>query len=79
MNISQLFIERPIMTVLVCFSIVLFGDGGVSRAAGGGAAQRRLPHHYGERRLPGASPETMASTVATPLERSSPPSPAFRK
>ena len=25
MNISRLFIERPIMTVLVCFAIVLFG------------------------------------------------------
>ena len=39
------------------------------RAAGVAAAAGGFPDHPGERGLPGASPETMASSVATPLER----------
>ena len=35
--------------------------------------RRSISHHRGVRRLPGASPETMASSVATPLERQSGP------
>ena len=69
MNLSRIFIDRPIMTALVCFAILLFGVVGIPRAARGGAAQRRLPHHPGGCGVPGASPETMASSVATPLER----------
>jgi len=67
-NLSQLFIQRPIMTVLVCFAIVLFGAVAF-RALRCGAAERGLSHHPGQCVPAGASPETMASTVATPLER----------
>ncbi len=42
--------------------------GRLSRAAGQRSAERRFPHPADHRRLPGASPETMASAVATPLE-----------
>ncbi len=70
MNLSQLFIERPIMTVLVCLSIILFGVVGVPRLAGGGVCPAwTIPPSLVAAGLPGASPETMASTVATPLER----------
>src|SRR5205823_10488984 len=43
--------------------------GGLSAAAGGAAAPGRFPDHPGVGAAPGASPETMASSVATPLER----------
>ena len=38
MHISRIFIERPVMTALVMFAILLFGDGGLPLAAGGRAA-----------------------------------------
>src|SRR5262249_10825629 len=40
----------------------------LSAATGGTPAPGRFPHHPGQRHLPGASPETMASAVAQPLE-----------
>jgi len=39
------------------------------QAAGLGAATGRLPHHCGPAAAPGASPETVATSVASPLER----------
>ncbi len=69
MNISAPFIRRPVATSLLAAALLLAGIAGVPEAAGRAAAARRLPDHPGERALPGASPETMASSVATPLER----------
>ena len=69
MNISQLFIERPIMTVLVCFSIVLFGVVAFRVLPVAALPSVDYPTISVSAVLPGASPETMASTVATPLER----------
>ena len=67
---TDLFIRRPVLTTLLMAAIVLFGAHGLPAAAGERPAERRLPDHPGHRRtLPGASPETMASAVATPLER----------
>ena len=58
------------MTTLVMAAILVFGIMAYRLAAGERPAQRRLPDHPGDRRsCPGASPETMASAVATPLER----------
>jgi len=68
-NISQLFIERPIMTVLVCFSIVLFGVVAFRVLPVAALPSVDYPTISVSAVLPGASPETMASTVATPLER----------
>src|SRR2546426_2148039 len=69
MNISALFIRRPVMTTLVMMGILVFGL----------MAYRLLPvsnlpnvdFHTIQvsAGLPGASPETMASAVATPLEK----------
>ena len=69
MNISQLFIERPIMTVLVCLSIVLFGVVAFRALPVAALPSVDYPTITVSAALPGASPETMASTVATPLER----------
>ena len=69
MNISQIFIERPIMTVLVCLSIVLFGVVAFRALPVAALPSVDYPTIAVAAALPGASPETMASTVATPLER----------
>jgi len=68
-NISQIFIERPIMTVLVCLSIVLFGVVAFRALPVAALPSVDYPTITVSAALPGASPETMASTVATPLER----------
>src|SRR6266550_4000101 len=64
MNISRLFIERPVMTALVTFAILLFGI-----VAYPALPSVDYPTIVVNAELPGASPETMASSVATPLER----------
>ena len=69
MNLSQLFIERPIMTVLVCLSILLFGVVAFRALPVAALPSVDYPTITVSAALPGASPETMASTVATPLER----------
>ena len=69
MNISQIFIERPIMTVLVCLSIILFGVVAFRALPVAALPSVDYPTIAVSAALPGASPETMASTVATPLER----------
>src|ERR1700704_5123913 len=69
LNLSRLFIERPIMTALVSFAILLFG--GIAFRALPVAALPSVdyPTIQVSASVPGASPETMASSVATPLER----------
>ncbi|MBZ5728083.1 MAG: efflux RND transporter permease subunit [Acidobacteriia bacterium] len=69
MNLSRLFIERPIMTVLVCFAIVLFGAVAFRVLPVAALPSVDYPTIQVNAGLPGANPETMASTVATPLER----------
>jgi HAE1 family hydrophobic/amphiphilic exporter-1 len=68
-NISKIFIERPIMTVLLCLSIVLFGAVAFRALPVAALPSVDYPTITVSAALPGASPETMASTVATPLER----------
>ncbi len=69
MNLSRIFIERPIMTALVCFAIVLFGAVAFRALPVAALPSVDYPTIQVNASLPGASPETMASTVATPLER----------
>ncbi|WP_025042040.1 efflux RND transporter permease subunit [Nitrosospira briensis] len=69
MNLSELCIRRPIMTVLLSASAVVAGI-----IAYGGLSIAALPSYDSptisvSAVLPGASPETMASSVAAPLER----------
>jgi HAE1 family hydrophobic/amphiphilic exporter-1 len=69
MNISHLFISRPIMTTLVTFAILLFGIVGYRALPVAALPSVDYPTIQVSAGLPGASPETMASSVATPLER----------
>ncbi|HEY1339545.1 MAG TPA: efflux RND transporter permease subunit, partial [Bryobacteraceae bacterium] len=68
MNISQTFIERPIATSLLMAAIALFGGVAYRSLAVSDLPNVDLPTLLVTASLPGASPETMAAAVATPLE-----------
>src|SRR5215475_7760942 len=68
MNISQTFIERPIATSLMMAAIALFGAVAYRALAVSDLPNVDLPTLLVTASLPGASPETMAAAVATPLE-----------
>src|ERR1051326_3834889 len=69
MNFSALFIKRPVMTALVCFAILLFGFIAFRELPVAALPSVDYPTIQVTAAVPGASPETMASSVATPLER----------
>ncbi|MGE4560191.1 MAG: efflux RND transporter permease subunit [Desulfobulbus sp.] len=68
-GVSDLFIHRPVMTVLVMLSILLTGLIGYKQLAVSDLPNVDFPTIVVYANLPGASPETMASTVATVLEK----------
>src|SRR6202047_342960 len=68
MNISQTFIERPIATSLLMTAIGLFGMVAYRSLPVSDLPNVAFPTLLVTASLPGASPETMASAVATPLE-----------
>jgi multidrug efflux pump len=70
MNISSTFIHRPIATVLLMLAILLAGFSAFALLPVSPLPQVDFPTISVSASLPGASPETMAATVATPLERS---------
>src|SRR5882757_7322310 len=69
MNISEPFIKRPIATTLLAAAIILSGIGAFSLLPVSPLPRVDFPTIQVTAALPGASPETMASSVATPLER----------
>ncbi|CAM3763286.1 multidrug transporter subunit MdtC [Rouxiella silvae] len=69
MNISRFFIFRPVATLLLTSAIVLLGLLGYNLLPVAPLPQVDFPTIMVSASLPGASPETMAATVATPLER----------
>jgi HAE1 family hydrophobic/amphiphilic exporter-1 len=69
MNIPELFIRRPIMTTLIMMSILVFGIAAYRLLPVSDLPNVDFPTIQVTAGLPGASPETMASAVATPLER----------
>jgi HAE1 family hydrophobic/amphiphilic exporter-1 len=69
MNISELFIKRPIMTSLVMLAVMIFGVFAYRVLPVNDLPNIDFPTIQVTSNLPGASPETMASAVATPLER----------
>src|SRR3974390_980734 len=69
LNLSRIFLERPVMTALICFAILLFGTIAFRALPVAALPSVDYPTIQVNAFLPGASPETMASTVATPLER----------
>src|SRR5579859_3282119 len=68
MNISSTFIERPIATSLLMAAIALFGAVAYRTLPVSDLPNVDLPTLLVTAALPGASPETMAAAVATPLE-----------
>ena len=68
MNISETFIKRPIATSLLMAAIALFGSVAYRALAVSDLPNVDLPTLLVTASLPGASPETMAAAVATPLE-----------
>ena len=68
-GLSDLFIRRPVMTVLVMVSILLFGLIGYRQLAISDLPNVDFPTILVSANLPGASADTMASTVATVLEK----------
>ncbi|MDI6865643.1 MULTISPECIES: efflux RND transporter permease subunit [Thermodesulfovibrio] len=69
MNFSQIFIQRPVMTTLLMLAIIVFGLVGYRYLPIAELPNVDFPTILVTANLPGASPETMASAVATPLER----------
>ncbi len=69
MNISEIFIRRPVMTTLVMLAILLFGIIGYRALPVSDLPSVDFPTILVSASLPGANPDTMASSVATPLER----------
>ena len=69
MNLSRPFVRRPIGTVLLTVGIALAGIAGFFALPVSPLPQIDLPVIQVNANMPGASPDTMASSVATPLER----------
>ena len=69
MNIAEPFIRRPVTTTLVMAAILIFGVMGYRSLPVSDLPNVDFPTIQVSAVLPGASPETMASSVATPLEK----------
>jgi hydrophobic/amphiphilic exporter-1 (mainly G- bacteria), HAE1 family len=69
MNLSELFIRRPVMTVALTISVILFGLFAYFRLPVSDLPAVDYPVIQVNVGYPGATPETMANNVATPLER----------
>ena len=69
MNIAELFIKRPVMTTLVMMAILLFGWIGYVLLPVSDLPNVDFPTIVVSAGLPGASPTTMSTAVAMPLER----------
>jgi HAE1 family hydrophobic/amphiphilic exporter-1 len=69
MNLSEIFIRRPVMTVLLNAAIVVAGVIAYGRIPVAALPSYNTPVINVSASLPGASPETMATSVALPLEK----------
>ncbi|MDD5675781.1 MAG: efflux RND transporter permease subunit [Chitinivibrionales bacterium] len=69
MNLSAIFIRRPVMTTLVMMGILIFGIVAYNALPVSDLPTVDFPTILVTASLPGATPETMAAAVATPLER----------
>ena len=69
MSITELFIRRPVMTVLLNVAVVVAGLLALDKIPVAALPRFDTPTINVSADLPGASPETMASSVALPLEK----------
>ncbi|CAK0742023.1 multidrug efflux pump RND permease subunit MdtC [Gammaproteobacteria bacterium] len=70
MNLSAFFVQRPVATTLLTLGLILAGLVSFRQLPVAPLPQVDFPTISVQATLPGASPSTMAATVATPLERS---------
>ena len=68
-NISEPFIRRPVATILLTIGVALAGSVAFTLLPTAPLPKLEVPAIFVSAVLPGASPEVMASSVATPLER----------
>jgi len=68
-NFSEIFVRRPVMTTLVMSALLIFGIIGYRQLPVSDLPNVDFPTILVTAVLPGAGPETMAATVATPLEK----------
>ena len=68
-SFSELFIQRPVATTILMLALVLFGAAAYFKLPVAELPNVDFPSISVNASLPGADPETMAATVATPLER----------
>ncbi|MEQ1885559.1 MAG: efflux RND transporter permease subunit [Bryobacteraceae bacterium] len=69
MNLTAIFIQRPVMTALLMIGILIFGVVGYLGLPVSDLPNIDYPTISVQANLPGANPETMAASVAAPLER----------
>jgi preprotein translocase subunit SecF len=69
MSLTGLFVRRPVMTTLLMIGILVFGVASYRKLPVSDLPTIDYPTLNVNANLPGASPETMAATVATPLEK----------
>ena len=69
MNLSASFIRRPVATTLIILAVLIFGILGYRVLPVSDLPPIDFPTIQVQANLPGASPETMAAAVATPLEK----------
>jgi HAE1 family hydrophobic/amphiphilic exporter-1 len=69
MDFAELFITRPVATTLLVLTILIFGIAGYRQLPVSDLPTIDYPTIQVSATLPGASPETMAASVATPLEK----------
>src|SRR3954453_13639439 len=69
MSFTGIFVRRPVMTTLLMIGIVVFGVVSYRKLPVSDLPAIDYPTLNVNANLPGASPETMAATVATPLEK----------
>src|SRR6201998_3472545 len=69
MNLSEPFVRRPVATTLLSVAVALAGAAAFGLLPVSPLPQVEFPTISVSASLPGASPETMASSIATPLER----------
>ncbi len=69
MNVTEVFIKRPVMTTLVVIAMVFFGIVGYLKLPVSYLPAVEFPTLQVTATLPGGSPSTMAASVATPLEK----------
>jgi hydrophobic/amphiphilic exporter-1 (mainly G- bacteria), HAE1 family len=69
MSLSELCIRRPVMTTLLMLSFIVFGVFGYTKLPVSALPRVDFPTINVSANLPGAGPETMAASVAAPLER----------